>query len=523
MARVIVIGAGVGGVTTAALLAQAGYDVTVLEGQTYPGGCASTFTHKGYRFESGATVVGGFQPNGPHAIVGDQLNVDWPVHRHEPAWVTHMPGFSVALTSNNDDVVEKFPGTEVFWEQQSKIAEIAWALSAQGLPWPPRDFAELSKLVKVGIKDVSRNINVLPFAFSSVYDWLRWHGLHHNEAFVRFLDAQLLISAQTTSHNVNALYGATALDLARQGVFHVEGGIGNIAETVIKKLEDLGGEVRYRHHVTRIKVENGKAVGVNFKIGRRSKSEEFIPADFVIVNTTPWNLHTLLGEDSPSNLVREVKRRKFGWGAFVLHIGVNESAAPSDTADHHQIIRDMSSPLGETNSLFLSFSPLWDETRAPQGKRALTVTTHTHVQQWWNLLNRDEALYYAKKDRFTDKIIHQINKIFPKFEENIDLLLPGSPVTYQFYTARHRGMVGGFPQTSLFKARSPQTGILNLRLVGDSIFPGQSTAGVTLGAMRVADDVKRNLPVDLGHRTPMRNLQNDLQSDPNDELVGELT
>jgi phytoene dehydrogenase-like protein len=55
-------------------------------------------------------------------------------------------------------------------------------------------------------------------------------------------------------------------------------------------------------------------------------------------------------------------------------------------------------------------------------------------------------------------------------------------------------MVGGFPQTSLFKVRGPRTGLPNVRLVGDSIFPGQSTAGVTVGAMRVVDDVLRAIP-----------------------------
>ncbi|HAJ34451.1 MAG TPA: C-3',4' desaturase CrtD, partial [Chloroflexi bacterium] len=45
---IIVIGAGVGGLTTAALLAQAGLDVTVLEAHVYPGGCAGTFFHKNY-------------------------------------------------------------------------------------------------------------------------------------------------------------------------------------------------------------------------------------------------------------------------------------------------------------------------------------------------------------------------------------------------------------------------------------------------------------------------------------------
>lgn len=61
--KIVVVGAGIGGLTTAALLAKEGYDVTVLEAQTYPGGSASTFYHKGYRFESGATVAGGFQEN----------------------------------------------------------------------------------------------------------------------------------------------------------------------------------------------------------------------------------------------------------------------------------------------------------------------------------------------------------------------------------------------------------------------------------------------------------------------------
>ena len=49
----------------AAILARAGLEVTVLEAQVYPGGCASTYLHKGYRFESGATLAGGFYPGGP--------------------------------------------------------------------------------------------------------------------------------------------------------------------------------------------------------------------------------------------------------------------------------------------------------------------------------------------------------------------------------------------------------------------------------------------------------------------------
>jgi phytoene dehydrogenase-like protein len=91
-------------------------------------------------------------------------------------------------------------------------------------------------------------------------------------------------------------------------------------------------------------------------------------------------------------------------------------------------------------------------------------------------------------------MIESIERVIPGFKAAVRLCLPGTPITYQFYTSRHKGMVGGFPQTSLLRARSPRTGIANLRLVGDSVFPGQSTAGVTLGGMRVAQDVRRHLP-----------------------------
>lgn len=519
--RIVVVGAGVGGLTSAALLAQAGYQVTVLEAQTYPGGCASTWTHKGFRFESGATVAGGFQENGPHAVVGRMLDIQWPVKRHDPAWVVHLPSRDVALTGDNADVLKKFPGTERFWAQQAALADVSWKLSAAGLPWPPTCMAEWMKLVHIGLKFFPADLALIPYAFMTVYDWIRRLGLAGDKAFVRFLDGQLLISAQTTTRHVNAIWGATALDLARQGVYHVRGGMGGLALTLVDKLRDLGGEIIYRQHVTRLEVSNGEVVGVWARQGRHGKQETFYPAEFVIANTTPWNVGELLGKDAPSSLKREVNGRKKGWGAFVLHLGVREEAFPEGFPDHHQILLDIEGALGETRSVFISLSPVWDEERAPFGQRAVTVTTHTDVHQWWALLEADKEAYHAKKDDYTQKIIAALETVLPNLREYITLTLPGSPVTYQFYTDRHEGQVGGFPITSLFKARGPRTGLHNLRLVGDSIFPGQSTAGVTLGAMRVAADVERNLPrwmSRVGVRYPVR-LTTELEEDQQFEEV----
>jgi C-3',4' desaturase CrtD len=493
--RVVIIGAGVGGLTLAALLAQAGYTVEVLEAQTYPGGSASTFTHKGYRFESGATVAGGFQKHGPHAVVGERLGIHWPVKLHDPAWVVHLPDRSVGLTLDHRQVLEAFPQSARFWQQQSAVAAIAWRMSAQGLPWPPRDPAELLQLAKVGLMNFPRDLLVAPFAFMSVRQWLGLHGLANDAAFKRFLDASLLISAQTTTDHVYALYGATALDLSRQGVYHVEGGIGGIAETLVKTLTALGGQIHYRRFVTRIVVEGGRATGVYYKTSRRITSESFLPADFVVLNNTPWALEQLLGEAAPNNLKREVRRRDATQGAFVLHLGVRAAGLPADLPDHHQMIESVDGPMGEGRTVFVSMSPTWDTTRAPTGYRAVTISTHTRVQDWWDLFEQDKTAYYERKEAYAERMINLVDRHITGFKRSVALTLPGSPLTYEFYTLRPQGMVGGFPQRSLFTARGPRTGIPNLRLVGDSIFPGQSTAGVSLGALRVAADVQRYLPL----------------------------
>lgn len=485
----VVVGAGIGGLTAAALLLRAGHRVTVLESHVYPGGSAGTFYHQAYRFDAGATLAGGFSPGGPHARLAEILDLEWPIRPVDPAWVVHLPDGRVATQwAGRDDWEQErrrvFPGTEPFWKIQERLADLSWDVSSRPFPWPPRNLRDLVTLSS-GLRP--RTLGAIPYLLRSV-DSL---PISDDPLFRAFLDSQLLISAQTTSKEAGALYGSAALDLPRRGVNHVRGGIGSLADTLVRWIRANGGEVIFRQHVERVEVRDGRAKAIHTRKGLR------IEADFVLANVTPWGLQELLGASAPASLSAELSRRRPTWGAFTLYAGLDASLLPAGIPDHHQVIVDPSLPLGEGNTIFLSLSDAGDPERAPQGMRAATLSTHTAVDEWWRLRDGpDETAYLERRAAYVERLLAAAEIAIPGFRKAIRLCLPGTPVSFQFFTRRPRGMVGGFAQGSLLNARGPQTGIQNLWLVGDSIFPGQSTAGVTLGAMRVAvavEDAARRL------------------------------
>lgn len=477
----VVIGAGIGGLTAAALLLKAGHRVTVLEAHVYPGGCAGTFYHQQYRFDAGATLAGGFAPGGPHARVADLLDLTWPIKPVDPAWVVHLPnGRSITQWADpaqwRAERLAAFPQAEAFWRKQEQLADISWDVSARPFPWPPESAQDWWTLAK-GLRPST--LPALPYLLRRIGDIAPLD----DPMFKAFLDGQLLIAAQTTSEYTNALYGSAALDLPRRGVNHVQGGIGALAQTLVDWIKAHGGAVHFRQKVVGVKMAAGKITAVF------TNKDQQVEGDNFLANLTPWALVDLLGDSAPANLRREIQTRPATWGAFTLYLGVDASQLPPH-AGHHQLIIDQTKPLGEGNSVFISLSDADDPHRAPAGMRAATLSTHTAVSDWWAL---DRVAYEERRQQYTERLLHAAEQAIPRLRSAVRLCLPGTPATFAFYTRRPQGMVGGFPQESILKSRGPSTGVGNLWLVGDSIFPGQSTAGVTLGAMRVAGQLLRNI------------------------------
>jgi C-3',4' desaturase CrtD len=468
-------------------LLRAGHRVTVLEAHVYPGGCAGTFYHQGYRFDAGATLAGGFSPGGPHARLAELLELHWPVRPVDPAWVTHLPDRSICQWAQAERWRAErrlaLPAAETFWNRQERLAALAWEVSSRPFPWPPespRDLLDLALALR------PESLTAAPYLFSTVAALAGAAG--RNRLLQTFLDAQLLIAAQTTADHAQAVYGSAALDLPRRGVNHVRGGIGGLAQTLVEWLRASGGEVLFRQTVTRLEVVGGRVRAAWTDKGLR------VAGDAFLANLTPWALRQMLDRDAPAGLRRETERRPATWGAFTLYLGLDAVGLPANAPDHHQVVVDPGRPLGEANSVFISLSDASDPGRAPAGHRAATLSTHTAIRPWLDLRRLDSAAYEARQAEYTERMLAAAERALPGLRRAIRLCLPGTPATFETFTRRPQGMVGGFPQTSLFRARGTATGLANLWLVGDSVFPGQSTAGVTLGAMRAAASVLKWSP-----------------------------
>ncbi|QLE55761.1 C-3',4' desaturase CrtD [Nostoc sp. TCL26-01] len=489
--RVVVIGAGIGGLTAGALLARRGYSVLVLDQAIVPGGCASTFKRQGFTFDVGATQVAGLEPGGIHHRIFSELEIDLPdATPCDPACAVYLPGENTPINVWRDlqkwqeERQRQFPGSEPFWQLMATLFDASWEFQGRDPVLPPRNLWDLWQLTQAVRPST---LVTVPFTLFTVGDALRLCGLGNDRRLRTFLDLQLKLYSQVNAEETALLYAATALSVSQlpQGLFHLQGSMQVLSDRLVEALERDGGKLLMRHTVEQIKVEHGKASGVVIRNQKTGEVWTEAP-DHVVANVTVQNLVQLLGEQAPSGYKQRVEKLPPASGAFVVYLGVDASAIPPECPPHLQFLYDADGVIGENNSLFVSVSHAGDG-RAPDGQATIIASSFVDPEQWWNTED-----YPGLKQQYTQEAIAKLAQYFYLKPETIVYQEAATPRSFAHYTGRDRGIVGGIGQRIPtfgpfgFANRTP---INHLWLVGDSTHPGEGTAGVSYSALTVVRQI----------------------------------
>jgi C-3',4' desaturase CrtD len=249
-----------------------------------------------------------------------------------------------------------------------------------------------------------------------------------------------------------------------------------LSEQLSQAIETAGGEIRLRHRVQAMHHSaRGWTVTTTGK-GTGAQSQQWHASD-VICSLPPQCLVDLLPADEiPHRYRQRLTTLPEPSGALVLYGVVQRKALPIDCPGHLQ--RGTEHP----GSLFVSISRDGDG-RAPLGQATVIASVFTPTADWCEL---EEPVYQSRKIEQLKTMKRELNAWLGLSEDDWIHTELATPRGFAGWTGRPRGMVGGLGQhPSRFgpfglAGRTPLPG---LWLCGDSLYPGEGTAGVTLSAL----------------------------------------
>ncbi len=491
--EVVVVGGGIGGLTTAALLAARGVNVCLLERQSEPGGCVAAFEKFGYSFESGAGLYALWKPGEIHDQVFAELPLSPPeIKQLEPGYIVRLPDHSeIAITSDSESFAAGLRATfpecaekAVTFYEEAEILGDALLTAINRLP----DLRTAGTLKRV--RTFLPNLHIAARLRSLVNDTTLKHLEGLSIRFRRFLDAQLQAFAQCGAADCAYLHACVVLALRRRGLFGIRGGAAALAETLSASIKKSGGAIRLNTQALRLAYDsNGDVVGVQLLSG------ETLPATRAVVsNLTVWDTYgKLVGLDRTPLEIKKRLKSHTGWGAYLLFLGIGEAQAQRLPCDHVIAVVDLQEGqiYDPTESqLTFAMAPSWDP-RGPQGMRAATVHTFTDAERWF-AYHEDESEHEEKDQATLESLWSRLHSAIPELGDSAEVIETATPQTCYQNTRRKLGMVGGLGQAlSVFGPRSisHRTFIPNLFLTGDTVFPGSGVAAVSHSAFVVANEI----------------------------------
>lgn len=439
---VVVVGAGVGGLTLAALLSARGMNVCVLERQSQVGGCIARVEFSGREFEPGMGIYTSFGKSEIFEQIFDALPVELP-----KATVLSRP-YVVRLGEATD--IRLSAGDE-FQDELS------------------RAFPEcLDTATKFYRDPTAVNFNATSSRFQS------------------FIDTQVRGFLHTSFEQCSTIAIAAALARARGPRYEIDGGPATLAERLAESIKKSGGTIRLNTAVLRLAYDSsGAAIGVDLLNG-----EQMIAKRAIVSNLTIWDTYgKLVGLNRTPPETKKLLNTLHGTGAYVVYTTIEDTA----------IARLPSARLlvaTESSAADDSFSEI---TLAVHNGTA-TLKSATDVNEWFTYHASEEDFEesdQAALERFWTKL----HAALPELGADIEVIETANPRTFYDQTRRKLGMVlgagfkkGGFGKVSnqISKIPAPEHPLPNLYIVSDTVSPFPDLASLAQLALETANTLHKN-------------------------------
>ena len=466
--KIVIIGAGLGGLECGFLLSKQGHEICVLEKNPQVGGCLQSFRRHGQTFDTGVHYVGGlgegeilhrlFEPFGLNKLPWQPLdrdNFDEIIYQ----------GNTFSFANGYDAFAEKM--TSYFPHQKEEIAQYVSLLrkSQEGLQNLFGNGTEMSGSAELLSRSAWQYMQTV-FSDENLRNVLSGTSLKMELS----RQLPLYIFAQTNGTFI-------------QSAWRLKGGGSQIAEVLAKGIRSHGGEIRTSSPASGFTVNDGRITGVTVSDG------DVIPCDTVISDIHPNLLLAML----PEGMVRRAYKTRIcslpnSVGMFTAHLLLKPGTVVYRNRNLFVHDRaDLWDGDGSCRSVGVHFA-VPEEGGYARNIDLFTPMAWTEVSQWaQGRCGRRGDDYEAFKLRTAEKLIRLVESYLPDLKGNIENVYTSTPLTYRDYTGTYEGSAYGIIKDCehvMTTFLPPRTPIPNLFLTGQNVnFHG--ILGVTVTAVQL--------------------------------------
>ena len=471
--KVVVIGAGIGGLGTAGLFAKKGYDVTVLEKNSNFGGRANIFEEQGFRYDMGPSWY--LAPDifeHYFNLVGEKVSDHLTLEKLSPSYRIFFRnnGDKVDIHSDIEQDAATFdaiePGAGEKLKAYLKQSEYQYSVATEHFMF--KNYDTIFDFFNKRVMTEGQKLSVFSKMHSFVSKFFKSQKL-------RQIMEYTMVFLGTSPYEAPALYNLMSHMDFNQGVFYPRGGFYELIKALVKIAEKNGATLRSNAEVAEIIVENGEAKGVKLKSG------EIIKADIVISNADMNFTETkMLAPKFQSYPDKYWKKKTLAPSAFIMYLGIGEKL-PSLV--HHNLLFSedwrknfddiyKNPMLPAEPSLYVCAPSVTDASVAPEGKENLFVLVP---------IASNLEISEAEKESYADKVLQLMEKEMnlPNLREKIEFkriyTVENFAADYHSFGGSALGLAHTIFQTAIFRPKNISKKVKNLYYVGAGVNPGIGT------------------------------------------------